>query len=116
MKAFIIKCYQSWIEENIPKDELVGNCTMWARVMNQAFPELILVGGYVVRNKVSGDDDFFAPPYPSFLSCSYHEYLITEDGDIVDPTAIQFDALIGKDNWRYNRCDEHLLYGGCNES
>lgn len=112
MRKFILKCYAAWIDENVPKDEIVGNCTLWSRVMKQAFPELILVGGYTTKvDPPPGEEE----PYDfslslNFFRCNYHEYLITEDGDIVDPTAAQFDAMIGRGNWRYDRCEEHLLY------
>ncbi len=101
MEWFIHQCYEQWIEENIPKDELVGNCTMWVRVMQQAFPELTMVGGYI-----KGDGSAFF----SFFNFNYHEYLVTEDGAIVDPTKVQFDALLGKGKWCYERWEEHLLY------
>jgi len=101
LKKFIMGCYQAWIEENIPYYETAGNCTLWARVMATAFPELMLVGGYVRAKKV---------PFFSVFAFNYHEYLITEDGDIVDPTAVQFDKLIGEGNWYYDRWEEHLIY------
>lgn len=109
LNDFILKCYQAWIDENIPKDEIFGNCSIWSRVMHQAFPELIIVGGYAIRNERK-KDDFFYDASPSFLNKNYHEYLITENGDIVDPTAVQFDKLLGCGNWHYERCEEHLLY------
>lgn len=79
----------------------MGNCTLWSRVMSQAFPELILVGGYV-----KGDGSAFF----SAFNFNYHEYLITPDGDIVDPTGSQFDYLLGHGRWHYERREEHLLY------
>lgn len=109
MRTFVLKCYAAWIDENIPIDEIMGNCTMWARVVHQAFPELILVGCYVHADDPDPDD--FFPACPIFRT-SYHEYLITEDGDIVDPTAKQFDLMMGKGKWFYNRCEEHLIYPG----
>lgn len=102
LNKFILKCYQDWIDTSIPKDEIASNCTLWARVMRQAFPELILVGGYVCA----------CDPGSLFISVfayNYHEYLITENGEIVDPTATQFDTFIGHGEWYYDRYEEHLI-------
>ena len=110
MREFILKCYAAWIDEHVPKDEIDGNCFLWSRVMAQAFPELILVGSYVKAKKLDEHDkhDFF--PAMPFKTLSYHEYLLTDGDDIIDPTAIQFDRMMGKDKWFYVRCEEHLLY------
>lgn len=108
IQRFEMKCYQAWISDNIPHGEKTGNCTIWARVMSQAFPELILVGGYVRRKKDASP--FGTGMNWSAFNNSYHEYLITEQGEIVDPTAKQFDFFIGPDKWYYDRTEEHLIY------
>lgn len=97
MDWFKFRCYQQWIEENIPVDEMMSNCTIWSRVMAVAFPELMHVTGYVRATK----ETMWAA-----FRFNYHEYLIDENGDIVDPTAKQFDMLLGKNNWEYLRCEE----------
>ena len=100
MREFKLGCYQAWIDTHVPFEETLAECTLWSRVMREAFPELIHVGGYVRAKKT---------PFFSVFNLNYHEYLITEDGDIVDPTAIQFDKLIGEGNWYYERWEEHLI-------
>jgi hypothetical protein len=105
------RIYEGWIEEHIPKDEVVGNCTIWARVMREAFPELIHVGGYV-RLKVKESDlwgDFWSSQDVVAASIfanhsHYHEYLRTQSGEIVDPTGKQFGS-----NYEYIECEEHLI-------
>ncbi len=92
------RAYDNWIAENVAEGEDVGNCTLWARVMKQAFPELMLVSGFAEGAM------FFGSKLPH-----YHEYLITQDGDIIDPTASQFDLLFGKGEWEYIRWEECLI-------
>lgn len=41
----IMKAYQDWIDTHVPEDETITTCTIWTRVMREAFPELIHVGG-----------------------------------------------------------------------
>lgn len=98
----LTRIYQGWIEEHIPKDEIVGNCTIWARVMREAFPELTHVGGYVRRQK--SDDPFWACVLNEGRRVHYHEYLRAPDGTVVDPTWRQFG-----DGFEYLECEEHLI-------
>ena len=99
LNKFIMGCYKGWIEQNVPLYETAGNCTIWVRAMAAAFPELMPVGGYVQGINSMG---WFTWP-------QYHEYLITEEGEIVDPTRVQYDKLFDG-GWEYLRCNEHLLY------
>ncbi|MCK5021596.1 MAG: hypothetical protein KAS32_31600, partial [Candidatus Peribacteraceae bacterium] len=89
----IEKSYQEWIVQNVAEGEDFGNCTLWCRVMQQAFPELERIEGDVYGKM--------------FLERStrphYHEYLITPEGKIIDPTAGQFDLIFGKGKWYYDR-------------
>lgn len=89
LKRIELRAYENWIELNVIDEELFMNCSLWVRVMRQAFPELTIVFGSV-RHR--------------YARSAYHEYLITEDGEIVDPTRKQFDSMFG-DNWSYNRLE-----------
>lgn len=69
--------YQDWIDENI-LDTADILCLEWSGLMAQVFPELKLAEGSVLA-----DDDRF-----------WHFWCIDPDGEIVDPTACQFDEII----------------------
>jgi len=106
---FKLRIYDSWIDEHIPKDEIMGNCTIWARVMRETFPELIHVGGYMMKKKREPVQDPFwddlSADFWNFGSRPhYHEYLRTPEGEVVDPTRIQFPT-----NFEYMECEEHLV-------
>lgn len=87
------RMYFSWIECNVDPMESIGGCTLFTRIMQKVFPELVRVEGYV-RHKMTHFGDW---------SCGeYHEWLETPDGVIVDPTRAQFDLTFG-DRWEYIR-------------
>jgi len=67
--------YQRWIEEHIPAD-CEGACKIFAEEMHEAFPELRVVCGRYFRPEDSPAD---------------HWWCVTKDGEIVDPTARQFE-------------------------
>lgn len=98
-RNIVKKAYTDWIRDNIPKDEQMGECTTWTRAMKMVFPELIHVGGYAYGAMFFGS-----------ARAHYHEYLVDPvDGDIIDPTAKQFDMMCGKGDWHYERYEEHLI-------
>ena len=80
------RIYQTWIEQNITQENALENCAFWALIMQREFPELTIIKG-AIKHRFSED--------------CYHEYLRAPDGEIVDPTAIQFDLLFGPENWEY---------------
>jgi len=85
IKQIELKAYSNWIDQNIAPEEAIGNCALWVRVMRQAFPELKIVVGAVKHE---------------WCNSAYHEWLSTNNGEIIDPTRSQFDMLFGR-NWMY---------------
>jgi len=85
--------YSNWINQNVAPEDTPGECAYWSKVMLQNFPELLHIGGEVFHQ--------FAK------SGEYHEYLMTKDGKIIDPTRHQFDHIFG-DNWSYGKTREVL--------
>lgn len=101
----VARAYQQWIDLHVLKDEVMGNCTIYSRVMKAVFPELIHVGGYVRLKQM--EDDFWGVFDSSIIfggRSHYHEYLRSPAGDIVDPTGIQFGSGV-----EYVECEEHLI-------
>jgi len=73
--------YFAWIQQNYPNTEMAKNqCDKATTAMMKEFPELTRVRGHVI--------DGFAHKHE-------HWWLATQDGSIVDPTAIQFSGILG---------------------
>lgn len=66
--------YDQWIKEHVY--ECKGNCKLYAQEMAEAFPELIVVSGTYFRPEDSPAD---------------HWWCVTKEGEIIDPTAHQFE-------------------------
>lgn len=70
------RSYDEWIDAYVARTPIVrGSCGSATREMNEAFPELHRVTGFVTT--MMGET-------------SEHFWLETSDGDVVDPTASQF--------------------------
>ena len=68
--------YRDWIDRHyICAADCYGKCHQAARIMQEAFPELRIVVGYVTAGSWGERD---------------HAWLVAPDGSIVDPTAQQF--------------------------
>ena len=72
----MIPKYQEWIRVNCTGVRLRGSCHYYVERMNKDFPELTICRGFYV--------------YPSTRFCP-HWWLKTETGEVVDPTAKQFE-------------------------
>lgn len=68
--------YQQWIKDNVSGDGY-GQCNIITLQMAKAFPELIRVRGHY---------------YCMIWGERTHWWLITWDGEIIDPTAAQFPS------------------------
>ena len=70
--------YQSWIASNVQEENPRGLCRAKCEQMVEEFPELKMVRGHVTVPAVEqwADDP--------------HWWLLTPDGEVVDPTARQF--------------------------
>lgn len=82
-----LRAYELWIQDNVPPEETFGECTHWTKAMHQNFPELHHVAGEVIHK--------FAP------YGTYHEYLMTDTGVVIDPIRPQFDYMFGH-KWNYH--------------
>lgn len=80
--------YQEWIDANIDELNNMGACSQRTTEMQQAFPELRRVAGFY---------------YSIGWGQREHFWLETEDGEIIDPTAMQFPC---KGNGVYERLSE----------
>lgn len=67
--------YQAWIDAHVT--ETYGKCREVSKQMADAFPELTRVRGH-----------YYCPIWGERT----HWWLVTQDGDIVDPTAEQFPS------------------------
>lgn len=83
------KRYRQWIiDRNIDYDEAYGNCQELCVEMMEAFPMLTMVRGHY---------------YCSVWGERGHWWLKTDDGEILDPSAVQFPT---KGNGVYVEWDE----------
>lgn len=74
--------YQKWIENFLVSDnEIHGMCRSVCELMQKDFPELVLHGGYVLTD----------------LGTDLHYWLVSPDGEVVDPTEEQFGGLQPED-------------------
>lgn len=74
--------YEKWISDFIEAgNEIHGMCCSTCELMQKDFPELTLRGGYV----------------ETALGNDLHFWLISPEGDIVDPTEEQFGGLQPED-------------------
>jgi len=74
--------YRAWIADyEASRAPVVGQCQKVCNAMRTAFPELELRGGWV-RTPLGYDT---------------HYWLLTRDGEIIDPTASQFPQLRPED-------------------
>lgn len=87
LKWVELRAYRNWIEQNVSVEEAFGNCSLWVRVMQQAFPELEIIIGSVKHRHCDE---------------AYHEWLKTAEGTIIDPSRKQFDLMFDND-WKYNQ-------------
>lgn len=78
--ASAITAYRDWITREV-RTAGQGSCTGWTLRMQAAFPELMRVWGLVVRTDL---------PTRGMAMMAGHWWLVTPDGQIVDPTAQQF--------------------------
>jgi hypothetical protein len=77
-----LKAYKTWIVTHYPNQaSAYGNCKQAVDAMKAAFPELEIACGKV---------DVLGYPHPRD-----HWWLRDADGDIVDPTAVQFPLIMG---------------------
>lgn len=86
--------YRDWIEARLKIEDPLSKCGVWVEQMKFEFPELKRVRGYVMLN--SGLE-------------RPHWWLVTRDGDIVDPTVSQFSGYFYGSQCRvveYNPLDE----------
>ena len=81
--------YQTWMKQHFPQDMLSQwlNCVEWTKKMSDVFPELQIVKG-CISSKTNMDNysQKYLKQYP-------HAWLVTPEGEIVDPTVKQFDAI-----------------------
>lgn len=76
--------YKEWIETWCSKNRAYGNCEPAVLALLQAFPELKHVRGHVWTT----------------WGKRAHNWAITSDGNIVDPTASQFEAIFEYEPWK----------------
>lgn len=81
--------YTRWIERFKQENDVQGACLGATHSMNRKFPELAIVRGHVF---VYDDIDETTYKYP-------HWWLITESGEIVDPTESQFPNIMEYQLW-----------------
>lgn len=77
--------YEEWIaalKERV--GFLTGRCKESAREMSEAFPELILTAGYAHTDRGFGE----------------HWWCKDTDGNIIDPTASQYQAVYEYEEWK----------------
>jgi len=93
--------YQTWINANYPSFESAQlQCVEATKRMIEVFPELKLVKG-----SVEIEEPFNSPP-----TNAPHCWCLTENGDIIDPTANQYFTKIlgytkfGDDNLPTGKC------------
>lgn len=73
------QAYSDWIKKHYPTDkEAYGQCQPAAKAMKEAFPELAVTNGFI-------EDGMWGE--------RAHWWCKDENGEIVDPTRIQFPAL-----------------------
>lgn len=85
--------YKEWIDANYPTmQSALGMCRPAVIAMKEAFPELQVTNGFA--------------HFDSFTDPRMHWWLKTEDGTIVDPTAIQYPEYIGCPISRYEEIDD----------
>jgi hypothetical protein len=79
--------YQRWTSEHFKEINTTngyGRCKEVSEEMAKAFPELIVVRGYV----------------QTLFGKRGHWWLKTEEGEIVDPTAKQFPGIFSYEEWK----------------
>lgn len=92
--------YNIWIQGYLARFEApeacLGHCAEAVKEMHQHFPELTPVVGHVYC--------------PAPWGRRAHRWLVTSEGDIVDPTAAQFPLI-----YEYEELTEHTLVrlGSC---
>jgi len=69
--------YQEWIDDRLATEDPQTKCAEWTNEMARVFPELTRVRGQVALSN---------------LLLRNHWWLVTPDGQTVDPTASQFDS------------------------
>ena len=76
--------YIAWINKNCKEyNEVVGKCIERTNEMIVEFPELKIVKGFACRVNGNGE-----------VSKKYlHQWLVNENGEIIDPTKGQYDAI-----------------------
>lgn len=83
--------YLDWVEEWV--DDCESLCEEYTYFMQSTFPELTRVFG-----KLYFSNEIGALSSPLF---EYHWWCITADGEIVDPTAQQFEEEYYPTPWKY---------------
>ena len=74
-----MKQYQQWIETHYPTSkEAMGQCKKGCEQLKATFPELKITNGFVA---IFGD----------YVT---HWWCVTQDGTIIDPTAVQFGVVL----------------------
>jgi hypothetical protein len=89
--------YQPWIKQSAQNVGIVGTCAEVTEQMAEVFPELRRVRGH------------YHCPYWGKRA---HWWMVTPDGSIVDPTAIQFPSAGSGQYVEWNEGDEEPI-GKC---
>lgn len=86
MKPHLEEKFGPWISAYLERDgnNGYGRCQQASTEMQSAFPELRIVKGHV---------------YTTWGKRA-HWWLVTEQGDVVDPTAAQFPNILEYEEWR----------------
>lgn len=97
------KEYELWIECWLSENKPHGRCKEASEQMNKQFPELIIVPGFVYTDWGRRE----------------HFWLKDQSGEIVDPTASQFNIIFEYEEWkpgtpvrvgRCKDCGEDILF------
>ena len=73
--------YNKWMSDNYPsRKEALSKCQEASKKMKEAFPELRVTNGFI--------------SLPFELDEKAHWWCVTPDGEIVDPTSIQYGTCI----------------------
>lgn len=76
--------HQQWIDTWLATNNPYGRCAEATKQMHETFPDLVRVRGHAETD----------------WGRRAHWWLVTADGEVVDPTATQFGFVLAYDPWK----------------